>query len=119
MWVHPLQPSVSEDNQKLTMLAPIRCIVDWVRYKYLETIRDLYCEFHECVTPATDVMVEDLPLKPSNTKISNKPTPNTKGSPKGADSAIKNTLPQASSPKSLAQTDSRKADSATMMKRRT
>jgi len=119
MWVHPLQPSVSEDNQKLTLLAPNRFIVDWVREKYLEKIKDLYSELHEGVMPTIDVMVGDVRVKPSNTKKSNKPTPNIKGSPKAADSVIKKTLQQASSQKSQAQTESRKADSATMMKRRT
>src|SRR5690625_7288762 len=69
--------------------------------------------------PTIDVMVEDVRVKPSNTQKSNKPTPNIKSSPKAADSVIKKTLQQASSQKSQAQTESRKADSATMMKRRT
>src|SRR5699024_9359763 len=98
---------------------PNRFIVDWVREKYLEKIKDLYSELHEGVMPTIDVMVGDVRVKPSNTQKSNKPTPNIKGSPKAADSVIKKTLQQASSQKSQAQTESRKADSATMMKRRT
>src|SRR5690625_1244822 len=60
MWVHPLQPSVSEDENKLILLAPNRFIVDWVREKYLEKIKDIYAELHDGVMPTIDVMVGDV-----------------------------------------------------------
>lgn len=60
MWVHPLQPNASEDNTKLILLAPNRFIVDWVREKYLEKIKDIYSELHNGVMPTIDVMVGDV-----------------------------------------------------------
>lgn len=60
MWVHPLQPNASEDNTKLVLLAPNRFIVDWVREKYLEKIKDIYAELHTGVMPTIDVMVGDV-----------------------------------------------------------
>jgi len=120
MWVHPLQPSASEDNQKLTLLAPNRFIVDWVREKYLEKIKELYSELHDGVMPSIDVMVGDVRSAPVKSIQTQNRGVSSSSQVEPVAEVIKKTIqPRAKGKDSKATTEVRKTDSASMMKRRT
>ena len=44
MWIRPLQVTASEDGGELTLFAPNRFVVDWVRDKYVERISEVLGE---------------------------------------------------------------------------
>ena len=44
MWIRPLQVAASADGAELTLFAPTRFVVDWVRDKYLDRIGEVLGE---------------------------------------------------------------------------
>ena len=44
MWIRPLQVAASADGAELTLFAPNRFVVDWVRDKYLDRIGEVLGE---------------------------------------------------------------------------
>lgn len=86
MWIKPLQVSSTSDAGKLTLLAPNKFIVDWVRDKYLATVKEIMADVHEGALPSIDVMVGDA--RTSVSRSEDKP-------------ARKIVTPRASSPKTV------------------
>jgi len=62
MWIKPLQVSSSDEGGRLTLLAPNKFIVDWVRDKYLSNIKEIMAEVHEGPLPTLDIKVGDSRL---------------------------------------------------------
>lgn len=52
MWIRPLQVAVSGGSGELTLFAPNRFVVDWVRDKYLERIGEVMGELHTGPVPS-------------------------------------------------------------------
>lgn len=122
MWVHPLQPSVSEDENKLILLAPNRFIVDWVREKYLEKIKDIYAELHDGVMPTIDVMVGDVRANKPPVSVPKPPAESSgavaPATVRGGAKTLQQVLTSQVKEKEK-RVEPRKTDSAAMMKRRT
>ena len=57
MWIRPLQVVLSADGGELTLFAPNRFIVDWVRDKYLDRIGELLGELQAGPVPGVNVRV--------------------------------------------------------------
>ena len=51
MWIRPLQVTASADGGELTLFAPNRFVVDWVRDKYLERIGEVLGELQSGPLP--------------------------------------------------------------------
>ncbi|ARB43980.1 chromosomal replication initiator protein DnaA [Alloalcanivorax xenomutans] len=51
MWIRPLQVSVSADGAEMTLFAPNRFVVDWVRDKYMERIGEVMGEMEQGPLP--------------------------------------------------------------------
>ena len=51
MWIRPLQVTASGEGAELTLFAPNRFVVDWVRDKYLERIGEVLGELHSGPLP--------------------------------------------------------------------
>ncbi|MDF1628437.1 MAG: chromosomal replication initiator protein DnaA [Alcanivoracaceae bacterium] len=57
MWIRPLQVVAGSDGRSLTLFAPNRFVVDWVRDKYLELIRELMGDLGSDGTPSIELEV--------------------------------------------------------------
>jgi chromosomal replication initiator protein len=57
MWIRPLQVVASTDGTELTLYAPNRFVVDWVRDNYLERVRNLLGELRGGAAPAVHLDV--------------------------------------------------------------
>lgn len=57
MWIRPLQVVVAADGRSLTLFAPNRFVVDWVRDKYLELICELMGDLDSGGTPTIELEV--------------------------------------------------------------
>jgi chromosomal replication initiator protein len=57
MWIRPLQVVTSTDGTELTLYAPNRFVVDWVRDNYLERVRHLLGELREGAAPSVQLDV--------------------------------------------------------------
>src|SRR5690554_3544518 len=51
MWIRPLQVVSAADGHSLTLFAPNRFVVDWVKDKYLELIHELMADLDSSRTP--------------------------------------------------------------------
>ena len=51
MWIRPLQVAASADGAELTLFAPNRFVVDWVRDKYMERIGEVLGEMQAVSLP--------------------------------------------------------------------
>ena len=51
MWIRPLQVVSAADGHSLTLFAPNRFVVDWVKDKYLELIHELMADMDSSRTP--------------------------------------------------------------------
>ncbi len=51
MWIRPLQVAASADGAELTLFAPNRFVVDWVRDKYLDRIGEVLGEMQSGPLP--------------------------------------------------------------------
>ncbi|MDX1802605.1 MAG: chromosomal replication initiator protein DnaA [Alcanivorax sp.] len=72
MWIRPLQVAASADGAELTLFAPNRFVVDWVRDKYLERIGEVLSELQSGPLPQLRLEVGSsrsrttvVPLQPS------------------------------------------------------
>ena len=57
MWIRPLQVVAGSDGRSLTLFAPNRFVVDWVRDKYLELIRELMGDLDSAGAPKIELEV--------------------------------------------------------------
>ncbi len=57
MWIRPLQVVTSGDGTELTLYAPNRFVVDWVRDNYLERVRNLLGELRDGTAPVVHLDV--------------------------------------------------------------
>jgi chromosomal replication initiator protein len=57
MWIRPLQVVAGADGRSLTLFAPNRFVVDWVRDKYLELIRELMGDLDSAGAPKIELEV--------------------------------------------------------------
>ncbi len=57
MWIRPLQVVAASDGRSLTLFAPNRFVVDWVRDKYLELICELMGDLDSAGAPRIDLEV--------------------------------------------------------------
>jgi chromosomal replication initiator protein len=57
MWIRPLQVVAGSDGRSLTLFAPNRFVVDWVRDKYLELIRELMGDMDSDGAPCIELEV--------------------------------------------------------------
>ncbi|MCC1496175.1 chromosomal replication initiator protein DnaA [Alcanivorax sp. 1008] len=57
MWIRPLQVVAGSDGRSLTLFAPNRFVVDWVRDKYLELIRELMGDLGSDGAPSIELEV--------------------------------------------------------------
>jgi chromosomal replication initiator protein len=57
MWIRPLQVVAGSDGRSLTLFAPNRFVVDWVRDKYLELIRELMGDMGSDEAPSIELEV--------------------------------------------------------------
>ena len=57
MWIRPLQVVAGADGRSLTLFAPNRFVVDWVRDKYLELIRELMGDLGSDAAPNIELEV--------------------------------------------------------------
>ena len=89
MWIRPLQCVI--DNNIMTIYAPNRFVLDWVRDKYVSRINELVA-LHDTVNPP--LLRFDVGSKPS--KPINQPTPLSTGS---ENSVIKSVEPETNLPK--------------------
>lgn len=64
MWVRPLQAELNDNT--LTLFAPNRFVLDWVRDKYLNSINRLLNEFCGADTPNLHFEVGSKPVHSSN-----------------------------------------------------
>ena len=60
MWIRPLQVVAAADGTELTLFAPNRFVVDWVRDQYLERIVGLMTELDEQSSPS--IRLRSAPL---------------------------------------------------------
>ncbi|EKF73671.1 chromosome replication initiator DnaA [Alcanivorax hongdengensis A-11-3] len=72
MWIRPLQVAASADGAELTLFAPNRFVVDWVRDKYLERISEVLSELQTGPLPQLRLEVGSsrsrttvVPLRPA------------------------------------------------------
>jgi chromosomal replication initiator protein len=56
-WIRPLQVVAASDGKSLTLFAPNRFVVDWVRDKYLELIQELLGDIGSDPSPRVDLEV--------------------------------------------------------------
>ena len=56
-WIRPLQVVAASDGKSLTLFAPNRFVVDWVRDKYLELIQELIGDIGSDPSPKVDLEV--------------------------------------------------------------
>lgn len=57
MWIRPLQVVAASDGRSLTLFAPNRFVVDWVRDKYLELICELMGDLDSTGAPKIELEV--------------------------------------------------------------
>jgi len=57
MWIRPLQVVAASDGRSLTLFAPNRFVVDWVRDKYLELICELMGDLGNAGAPKIELEV--------------------------------------------------------------
>jgi len=57
MWIRPLQVVAASDGRSLTLFAPNRFVVDWVRDKYLELICELMGDLDSAGAPKIELEV--------------------------------------------------------------
>ena len=57
MWIRPLQVVAASDGRSLTLFAPNRFVVDWVRDKYLELICELMGDLDSTGVPKIELEV--------------------------------------------------------------
>ncbi|WJG09459.1 chromosomal replication initiator protein DnaA [Aliiglaciecola sp. LCG003] len=77
MWIRPLK--VSDDGQAVTLLAPNRFVLDWVRDKYHGRITHLFAEF--CGSDAPILLLDVTGRAPVINQFSNNVKPNSEVSP--------------------------------------
>ena len=57
MWIRPLQVVAASDGRSMTLFAPNRFVVDWVRDKYLELICELMGDLDSAGAPKIELEV--------------------------------------------------------------
>lgn len=65
MWIRPLQVTASGDGAELTLFAPNRFVVDWVRDKYLERIGEVMGELQTGPLPQVRLEVGSSRVRPT------------------------------------------------------
>lgn len=65
MWIRPLQVTVAGDGAELTLFAPNRFVVDWVRDKFLERIGEVMGELHSGPLPQLRLEVGSSRARPA------------------------------------------------------
>lgn len=102
MWIQPLQPNATNDGAKLVLLAPNKFIVDWVRDKYLASIKEIFADVFDGPMPSIEVMVGD-----SRTSQHSVSSPSPKKSvptkPKNIDELVRSQLPKTESAEKSAE----------------
>lgn len=84
MWIRPLQVESSLGGAELTLFAPNRFVVDWVRDKYLERIGEVMGEMHSGALPQLKLEVGTkggTPSAPQATPPPSESTPSPSPSP--------------------------------------
>lgn len=74
MWIRPLQVVSSSDDGAMTLFAPNRFVMDWVRDNYLERVKDLLAE-------TVDGTMPRLMLEVGSNRRVEMPRPKTPASP--------------------------------------
>ncbi|ASK35817.1 chromosomal replication initiator protein DnaA [Alloalcanivorax mobilis] len=64
MWIRPLQVTASGDGAELTLFAPNRFVVDWVRDKFLERIGEVLGELQTGPLPQLRIEVGSSRMQP-------------------------------------------------------
>ncbi len=84
MWIRPLQVVASADGTELTLYAPNRFVVDWVRDNYLERVRNLLGELRAGAAPAVHLDVgSHRPAAPAREEVSREAAPAVDSPDKG------------------------------------
>jgi len=65
MWIRPLQCII--DNNIVTLFAPNRFVLDWVRDKYLDRLNELVALIDPANPPVLRFDVGSIPVSNSNT----------------------------------------------------
>ena len=66
MWIRPLQVAASADGGEMTLFAPNRFVVDWVRDKYLERIGEVLGELQSGPLPQVRLEVGSSRSRPAS-----------------------------------------------------
>ena len=102
MWIRPLQAQLSEEGDQIatiTLFAPNRFVLDWVRDKYLDQISHLITEYHtgarkpprlilDVLVKKTEVAAENLTASTSHAPIK------TASSSSNATSSVSSVAPE-------------------------
>lgn len=80
MWIRPLQVAASADGAELTLFAPNRFVVDWVRDKYMDRIGEVLGELQSGALPQLRLEVGSsrMPVPPAQ---SSSPAPASVATP--------------------------------------
>lgn len=65
MWIRPLQVVAAADSSELTLFAPNRFVIDWVREQFLQRIVELLAEFEPQTAPSVRLEVGSSRVAPS------------------------------------------------------
>lgn len=70
-WIRPLQ--VEHLDQKLTLFAPNRFVLDWINERFLDRIRELVNQFSHAEPPDISLAVGSKRVDPIKTQATNRP----------------------------------------------
>jgi chromosomal replication initiator protein len=73
MWIRPLQIDCTEDT--LTLFAPNRFVLDWVREKYIHKINEILARLCGDDAPKLRFDVGNRPIRPERSEVSSGQTP--------------------------------------------
>lgn len=80
MWIRPLQVAASADGAELTLFAPNRFVVDWVRDKYMDRIGEVLGELQSGALPQLRLEVGSSRM-PTPSAQSSSPAPASSATP--------------------------------------
>ncbi len=80
MWIRPLQVAASADGAELTLFAPNRFVVDWVRDKYMDRIGEVLGELQSGALPQLRLEVGSSRM-PAPSAQSSSPAPASPATP--------------------------------------
>ncbi len=84
MWIRPLQVVASTDGTELTLYAPNRFVVDWVKENYLERVRNLLGELRKGAAPEVRLDVgSHRPAAPAREEVAREAAPAVDSPEKG------------------------------------